>query len=178
MGATERQDDLLLAIVNADDRMDGLFFTASSQTSTTLFHPGFPANNQIEIAGMGSIEGLAQRGFVRITERRQHGDVAFALTPAGREEVQRRASGGKSALEAAIARAEAAETALATERQSSADRDDARATLRAKRAGYVAWAIAIVVAVWLGSVLVDAAGSTNKTMAAITGVLLAAGVTG
>jgi hypothetical protein len=45
----QRQDDLLLALIAADEAASDVFLTASSQGGTTLFHDGLPSG-QVEVA--------------------------------------------------------------------------------------------------------------------------------
>lgn len=178
MGATERQNELLLAISAADDAADDTFFTGSSSDGTSLFHTGFPENGQIEIAGMGSVEGLAQRGCIRITGRRQHGDVDFAITPFGKQEAERLRLGGKTPAEAEAERADRAEQALASLKDdiaAAAEREIAHRKVKAARA---AQAVALLVTLGLGAVIYLAATSDNKIIAVLVGVVAAAGLTG
>lgn len=88
MSAEQRQSALLRRIIDADDASSGVFFTASSQEGTTLFHPGFPDSGQQIEVGLGDIKALAVRGYVEITEHRDHGDVAFAVTARGHAQVR------------------------------------------------------------------------------------------
>lgn len=82
LSALGRQDALLESMVAADDAESDVFFTASSFDGTTLFHQGLPGG-QIEV-GIGDISSMAARELIAITERRQHGDLSFVVTDAGR----------------------------------------------------------------------------------------------
>lgn len=87
MSAQERQDALLRQLVVADDVESDVFFTSSFQQGALLFHEGLPGR-QIPV-GVGDIKALDRRGLLSITDFREHGDVAFVMTPAGHAHASR-----------------------------------------------------------------------------------------
>ena len=176
MSAQERQDELVRLIVAADEGAADEFFTASSQDGTTLFHTGFRNHgNQIE-APIGDIKSLAARGLLTITEFRDQGDVAFAVSLEARTYLERLDGGGMSALEAATARGERAEAALEAERRGTADLAAGDITRRRVRAERLAWIPAAVAAVIVGIVFFVL--SRSATWSAAVSVLLAVCVAG
>ncbi len=171
MSSQERQDTLLRQIVEADDAASDTFFTASSMDGTTLFHDGLPGR-QLEI-GIQDIKSLAARGLLLINEHRKYGDVAFAVTPAGRAEAERLASGGKTEAEVQRDRADLAEAALRAHLD-----DDARAAgaideRRRRTASVLATVPALLVAIVAGLVAfaISQSGPLATAVIAVLGIL-------
>ncbi len=174
MPAQDRHDDLLEQLVDADDATSDTFFTASTMDGTTLLHHGLPNGGQIEV-GPGDVKALAARGLVTITEFRKYGDVAFVLSPQGREYVQRRRS-GTTPLEAERARADRAEEALRESEGVVAGQAAADEARRQRLARRIAWVPAAAVALILGAVLFQL--TEVAELRVIAGIVLAAGVAG
>ena len=86
--------------------------------------------------------------------------------------------GGKSPLDLERERAIAAEAALAAHLADDRDALEQRATGRSRRARRLANLLALLFAVALGYVFVQALGSDNPIIARVGAVLIAAGLTG
>lgn len=174
MSSRSRRDALIKAIVQADDVKGDIFFTASSFDGTALLHDGLP-DGQMEV-DMGDVLGLATRGLIAITEQRPHGDVAFAVTEAGRSESQRIERGGLSDVEVERARADQAEFALEKYKE-AAKADTTAIELRRERlASRLARLPAVLVALAFGWLLFQL--SDVLWLRAGIGILLAVGVAG
>lgn len=176
MSAQERQDVLLRQIVAADEATSDEFFTASSQDGTTLLHNGFQnEGNQIEVA-IGDVKALAVRGLLAITEYRDYGDVAFAVTPTGRADVERLEHRGMTALEVETARADRAEALVRQQQHAIADQVASVEVRRRTRAENLAWVPAAAAAIVVGVVIFILSQSGPLRVA--VGILLAIGVVG
>jgi hypothetical protein len=136
----------LLKIVRADDATSDVFFTASTQEETSIFHNGFGGPYRQSWASMGDIRALVSRGLLEITEHKSGGDFAFVVTSAGRAQAEALRRIGPSPLQLAVGRAEQAEARMRELEEGAKTDAAAEKGRRTRNARRLAWLPALVVA--------------------------------